>query len=247
MLGAARENVEKSFLLLEKYDKNLYGEILAEEENIDKLTDRVSHYIVELLPHLQLEQHVAILNQYYKVTTEFERLGDHAVSIAEIASNLAHDGTSFSSIAADEIHVVESVLHNILENTELTFRERDEKAAQEIEPLVQIVNELNTVLRRNHLRRLSLGQCSMYADIGFTNLCVEFRRIAAVCSNVGVATVVRIHPELADHEHLYFERLHNGDDAAFKAAYEKAYACYFSRLSEEAPTIVSDTLSYGMA
>lgn len=247
MFGAARENVEKSFLLLEKYDKNLYGEILAEEENIDKLTDRVSHYIVELLPHLQLEQHVAILNQYYKVTTEFERLGDHAVSIAEIASNLAHDGTSFSSIATDEIHVVESVLHNILENTELTFRERDEKAAQEIEPLVQIVNELNTVLRRNHLRRLSLGKCSMYADIGFTNLCVEFRRIAAVCSNVGVATVVRIHPELADHEHLYFERLHNGDDAAFKAAYETAYARYFSRLSEEEPTIVSAALSSGMA
>lgn len=247
MLGAARENVEKSFLLLEKYDKNLYEEILAEEENIDKLTDRVSHYIVELLPHLQLEQHVAILNQYYKVTTEFERLGDHAVSIAEIASNLAHDGTSFSSVATAEIHVVESVLHNILENTELTFRERDEKAAQEIEPLVQIVNELNTVLRRNHLRRLSLGQCSMYADIGFTNLCVEFRRIAAVCSNVGVATVVRIHPELADHEHLYFERLHNGDDAAFKAAYEKAYARYFSRLSKEKPTIVEAALSSGIA
>ena len=97
---------------------------------------------------------------------------------------------------------------------------------------MQIVNELNTALRRNHLRRLSLGQCNMYADSSFSNLSVEFRRIAAVCSNVGVATVVRLHPELADHEHLYFESLHNGHDAEFNLAYEHAHDVYFHLLDE---------------
>lgn len=72
----------------------------------------------------------------------------------------------------------------------------------------------------------------MFADIAFTNLGVEFRRIAAVCSNVGVATVVRIHPELADHEHLYFERLHTGGDVEFNASYEAAHALYFSQLPD---------------
>ena len=233
MLHAAQSNIEKSFLLLEKYDEHLHKEILEEEENLDRLTDRVSRYTVELLPHLQLEQHVEILNQYYKVTTEFERLGDHAVSIAEVAANMAHDGTAFSQTAIGEIHVVEEVLCQILENTEKTFRDRDEEAAREIEPLVQIVSELNTVLRRNHLQRLSQGACSMFADIAFTNLGVEFRRIAAVCSNVGVATVVRIHPELADHEHLYFESLHAGGDVTFNASYEAAHEKYFSQLPDE--------------
>ena len=146
---------------------------------------------------------------------------------------MAHDGTAFSQTAIGEIHVVEEVLCQILENTEKTFRDRDEEAAREIEPLVQIVSELNTVLRRNHLQRLSQGACSMFADIAFTNLGVEFRRIAAVCSNVGVATVVRIHPELADHEHLYFESLHRVGEAEFNAAYEAAHERYFSRLPTE--------------
>ena len=75
----------------------------------------------------------------------------------------------------------------------------------------------------------------MYADSSFSNLGVEFRRIAAVCSNVGVATVVRIHPELADHEHLYFESLHTGGDAEFNAAYEDAHARYFRQLEESEP------------
>ena len=77
----------------------------------------------------------------------------------------------------------------------------------------------------------------MFADIAFTNLGVDFRRIAAVCSNVGVATVVRIHPELADHEHLYFESLHTGGDAAFNASYEAAHALYFSQLPEGDPPV----------
>ena len=235
MLRASRENIEKSFLLLEKYNEELHREILAEEENIDHLTDCCSRYMIELLPHLQLENHVGILNQYYKVTAEFERLGDHAVGIADIAAAMERGGTRFSRAAEDDLHVVESALREILDLTEQTFRRRDEKAARKIEPLVQIVSELDAVLRRNHLRRLSLGQCSVYADSSFSNLGVEFRRIAAVCSNVGVATVVRIHPELADHEHLYFESLHNGGDAEFNAAYDDAHDRFFTQLKEAEP------------
>ncbi|MCR5664158.1 MAG: Na/Pi cotransporter family protein [Oscillospiraceae bacterium] len=232
LFGAARENIEKAFGLLEQFDEGAYREILAEEENIDHLTDCCSRYLVEVLPHLQLDNHVQILNQYYKVTAEFERLGDHAVGIADVAAGMVQSGTSFSRAAMRELHVVEDALREILELTEHTFHSRSEKSARKIEPLVQTVNELSTVLRRNHLRRLSLGQCNMYADSSFSNLGVEFRRIAAVCSNVGVATVVRIHPELADHEHLYFESLHRGDDVEFNEACEAAHARYFRRLED---------------
>ena len=232
LFGAARANIEKAFRLLEGYDRALHQEILAEEENIDHLTDCCSRYTVELLPHLQLEQHVAILNQYFKVAPEFERLGDHAVGIADIAAAMAQNGTAFSQAAMGELHLVEDALREILELTDSAFRNRSEEDARRIEPLVQIVSELNTVLRRNHLRRLSLGECNMYADSSFSNLGVEFRRIAAVCSNVGVATVVRIHPELADHEHLFFESLHTGGDEEFNAAYESAHDRYFRQMEE---------------
>ena len=247
LFRAACDNIEKSFRLLERYDAALHKEILAAEEDIDHLTDCCSRYTVELLPHLQLEQHIAILNQYFKVNAEFERLGDHAVGIADIAAGMSQNGTSFSQAAVEELHVVEDALREILGLADLAFRVRDEEAARKIEPLVQIVNELNAVLRRNHLRRLSLGQCDMYADSYFSNLGVEFRRIAAVCSNVGVATVVRIHPELADHEHLYFESLHTGSDAAFNAAYELAHGRYLRQLESPEPPAQAPDLPAGQA
>jgi len=235
ILAASRANIERSFRLLESYDPAVHMEIQADEDEIDCMTDLVSKYIVEFLPHLRLPYHVSILDQYYKVTSEFERLGDHAVNIAEHAAALKRNSTAFSSTALSELAVLESALLNILDETDRTFRKRDVAAAERIEPLVQVTAELIALLKRNHLKRMSTGECNVYADATFSDLMVDFRRIGSVCSNVGVATMVRVHPELADHEHLYFERLHAGSDQAFNAAYDKARQKYFSLLQKPVP------------
>ena len=230
---ASRRNIDRAMDLLQSYNSELHAQVEEEEDEIDRMTDRVSRYMVELLPHLQNEYHVAILDQYYKVTAEFERLGDHAVNIAENAFNLEHNGTSFSDAALEELRILEESINAILADTELAFRKRDVKAAYRIEPQVQVAGEIITVLKRNHLQRLSRGVCNIYADVSFTNLMVELKRIADVCSNVGVATVVRVRPELADHEHLYYSELHSGGDESFDEEYEKAHERYFARLHRE--------------
>ena len=230
---ASRENILRSMGLLKKYDRTIHAEIESLEDEIDYMTDRVSRYTVELLPHLQNENHVAILDQYYKVTAEFERLGDHAVNIADNAAALDNNNTSFSPMAMKELSVLEEAIVSILDDAELAFRNRDVDAAYRIEPQVQVAGELIAQLKRNHLKRMSSGICNVYADTGFTNLMVELKRIADVCSNVGVATVVRVRPELADHEHLYYESLHSGDNDNFNRAYKEYYERYFSRLHHD--------------
>ena len=242
---SARSNIEKSFRLLERYDEALHKEILAEEDEIDHMTDSIGRYTVELLPHLRLSDHVAILNQYYKVMAEFERLGDHAVNIADQAATLKRNNTKFSAMALSELAVLESAVMGVLDEAEQTFKKRDVDAARRIEPIVQVISEIVAELKKNHLRRMSRGECDIYADAGFTNLMNEFRRIADICSNVGIATMVRVYPELADHEHLYFESLHQGGDQQFNETYERTYARYFSllRKPEEAESLPQSPVS----
>ena len=227
---AARTNIEKSFKLLKAYDPAVHKEILAEETEIDSLTDRISRYMVEFLPHLQLEDHIAILNQYYKTISEFERLGDHAVNIAAYAESMKENKTAFSAAALSELAVLEHALISILNETEQSFAKRDVDAAARIEPLVQVSGDIIARLRKNHLKRMSIGACNSYTDTIFTNLMVEFQRIGDVCSNVGAATIIRVHPEIADHEHLHFDSLHAGGDESFNAAYTREYQRYFALL-----------------
>ena len=237
MFEAAWSTIDKSFILLEKYDESIHQEVMAEETEIDLMTDHVSRYLVELLPYLQQDLHISILDQYYKVVSEFERLGDHAYNIAEAAAAMHKSGNHFSATCIEELKVLESIIGDILKYTDQSFRKRDVNAAYQIEPLVQVADEFTNKLKKNHLKRLGTGECSIYADASFSNLMVEFKRIADVCSNVGIATLVRVRPELADHEHLYFESLHAGGDVEYNVAFHEAYERYFSLLHD--PEVLS--------
>ena len=195
------------------------------------MTDGLSRYIVELLPHLQMERHVGILDQYYKVNSEFERLGDHAVHIAKIAEDLKTSNTSFSKSLESELSVLKDLIDQLLDLTQKAFERRDLEAATTIEPLSKVAIQLLEHLKKNHLKRMSAGKCDMLADAYFSNLMVECHRIAGGCSNVGIATVVRIQPELADHEHRYYEGLMTSGDQTFMKIYESTYQEYIDRLN----------------
>ena len=192
--------------------------------------DRISGYLVALLPHLKDSLHVAILNQYYKVFSEFERLGDHAVNIANNARSMSEKDTAFSSIAMSELNVLYSLLEKILDETEIAFGKRDLDAAYHIQPLRKVTADLIGELKDNHLSRMSRGQCNVFLDPNFENLLSDMMRIADVSSNVGESVVIRVRPELADKEHHYFRDLRH-EDPNYNRAYLKARDEYFEQLS----------------
>ena len=230
----ARANIEKAFGLLEHYDRKVYDEIMAEEENVDMLTDRISRYIVEYLPHVRDEQHAAILDQYYKVVAEFERLGDHAVNIAENANIMHSNGRKFTETALGEIGILEDLLREILDAVDLAFGKRDTIAAFTIEPLQEVATEMVAKLKKNHLDRMGRGECDIYADSNFENLMSDMKRIADVSTNIGEATLIRVYPELADNGHTYFTKLRSGNDQRFNSEYNKAYEKYAKRFRKVA-------------
>ncbi len=233
MLTIARENLGRAQKQFEQFSRERYAEINAEEQQVDKLTDNVSRYLVELLPHLQSDQYTEILNQYYKQSTEFERLGDQAVKIADIAARLSENNTDFSDTCKGELKVLQSLIEDILNNAEAAFTGKDEKAASLIEPKVHVVNDLINEMTQNHLNRMSAGECSFLADAVFSNLMAEYKRIAGICSNIGMATLVRIHPELATREHLFLETLDQNGSAEYKQVLMQTRKQYFDRLKEK--------------
>ena len=232
MFRASRANINLALGLVKTYDEDIYQDLFDEENRIDKMTDHVSQYIVQLLPYLKEPSHIAILDQYYKVTAEFERLGDHALNIAENMRSLAATETTFSDDAERELSVLGELLDRILTYTERTFEKRDVEAADHIEPLVQLSEEMIETLKKNHLNRMSQGLCNVYADASFTNLLVDMGRIADVCSNVGIATIVRVRPELADHEHAYIHNLHAGHDEEYNQEYDAVYIEFMQKLEK---------------
>ncbi|MCR5370291.1 MAG: Na/Pi cotransporter family protein [Clostridium sp.] len=230
MFKASRENLGEAFLLLEDFTWEKLAVIKQEEDYIDEMTDAISKYIVQLTPHLKEEYHTSILDQYYKVISEFERLGDQAVHIAGAMEDMVSKGSKFSYTAQEELQILEDLTNRILDYTDTAFAKRDVESAYHIEPLEEVVGDMVSRLKKNHLHRMGTGECSVYADVNFMNILTDVKRIADICCNVGEATVIRVHPELANTSHYYFTALHSGNDENFNAEYKAAHDEFFGRL-----------------
>ena len=100
---------------------------------------------------------------------------------------------------------------------------------------MQVVDEIITVLNRHNRERVRNGICKVYADTSFTSLMLECKRMSSICSNVGVSTVVRVNPLLADHEHQYYEGLRSGGNEEYNTAVQAAHELYFDKLEQITP------------
>ena len=230
MFAAAVSNLEAAYRQFGAYDAKTNAEIVAQEEAIDALADGVGNYLVQLSPHIKLENQVRILDQYYKDVVEFERLGDHAMNIAEIAEQMNAQGLRFSDTAENELRIARQLIGRILSLAEAAFAKRDEEAANHIEPLEEVVDDMVAALKEFHIDRLREGKCGVDTGTFYLNLLAEIERISDVCSNIGISTLTRVHPDLANRTHEYSSALHRGNDARFNEEYHAAHEEFFARL-----------------
>ncbi|MBQ3304702.1 MAG: Na/Pi cotransporter family protein [Clostridia bacterium] len=233
MFRLAQQNIYRAFDVVSGFDADLMGQIRGDEDALDIMADRVSGYLMQISAHITSDEHSEIMNHYYSTISEFERLGDHAMNIAEDAEEMNKSEVSFSETALKELGVVRDLLRAVLNYTGRSFEKCDAKAAAHIEPLEEVVDDMVNALRQNHLERLRLHQCSVLAGTEFLNMLSDIERISDICSNVGVFTIARVRPEIKHEVHDYVSRLHSGKDEAFNREYEAAHDHYFALLKAE--------------
>ncbi len=230
MYDLARTSVDRAFDIIANYDEKKAQQIVEDEDYIDNMADRINNYLIQISAHITAQSHLEMMNHYYSAATEFERLSDHAMNIGEIATNLHDHQTSFSDAALKELAVIRNLIDRILDYSNDAFKEKNVSAARHIEPLEEVVDDMTNALKDNHLERLRAGKCSIITGTEFLNLLTEIERISDICSNIGVATIARVTPEINHQVHDYVSTLHSGRDSEFNREYQEAHDRYFTLL-----------------
>ncbi len=231
MYQLARKNVMRSFELVSSFDPEIMKKVDRDEKMIDLMADRVNNYLIQISAHITAKNHIEIMNHYYSAIGEFEHLGDKATNICEIAESMNKENIKFSAMAMKELNVLRELLTTVLDYTDVTFRKCNVEAARHIEPLEEVVDDMVALLKENHLERLRKGECSVFGGAEFLNLLAEVEHISDVCSNVGLATVARVTPEMKHQIHNYLSDLHSGNDELFNKEYKEAKERYFRLLA----------------
>lgn len=177
MLNVANHNVKRAFELLDHYDEEKYIRLQKDEEYINYLNQQVINFTTAVISHeFQAESSQSIV-LFLKLSSDLERIGDHAMNIAARAQKLAKDDTHFSEDALKEIGIMESLCNNILD--ELIIMDYDEfkYIVDKVDVMEDNIEKTQHQFAVNQLIRLKEKKCTTENSVIYTKILTDFERI----------------------------------------------------------------------
>ena len=196
---------------------------VLDEYSEEKIED-VSAYLTKLSSQNLSYKDSLKVTSLLHCLTDFERISDHSINVVENAQQMYKEGAVFSKKAKEEMKVYSTALRDILERTTNAFVDGDEALARTVEPLEEVIDELNKTVKKNHMKRLRKGKCTIELGLVLSDLAMNYERVADHCSNIAVYMMQLEDTQLE--EHSFTEQLDAEESAEFTKQlneFEKIY------------------------
>ena len=181
--------VLKAMDLLKNFSEEEAQIVIDLEEEVDAYEDELGAYMV-LLSRKDLAVHeTQTLSMMLHSIGDFERLSDHAVTISKAAEEMYQKGMKFSEHAQQELDEYMAQVRKIMDATISCFKNRDIVQAGGIFPMEDLAEKQSADARKNHIRRLREGKCTI--ELGFvqSDLLTSMESIVDHCSNVAETVI----------------------------------------------------------
>lgn len=203
MAEAATQATRLAMGLVQKYDSAVMEQVIELENETDRYQDVLGTFLVKLSTKNLSTGDNRTLNTLLYTINDFERIGDHALNIAEAAQEIDEKQIVFSDSAWQEQEVMHKAVDAILNRTNKAFVNHDATQAVKVEPQEQVIDELVREVKSRHVRRLRDGQCRVEYGFVLENLLNSYERIADHCSNIAVEILQVAEGKLEAHEYLH--------------------------------------------
>ena len=210
--------------VLDEYSEEKIEDVIAKENIVDTYDDKLSAYLTRLSSQNLSYKDSLKVTSLLHCLTDFERISDHSINVVENAQQMYKEGAVFSKKAKEEMKVYSTALRDILERTTNAFVDGDEALARTVEPLEEVIDELNKTVKKNHMKRLRKGKCTIELGLVLSDLAMNYERVADHCSNIAVYMMQLEDTQLE--EHSFTEQLDAEESAEFTKQlneFEKIY------------------------
>jgi phosphate:Na+ symporter len=224
MAKITKESLEKAMGLISDYNEEIAGEVEYMERQVDKYEDELGTYLMKINSHHLGPEDSHTLSLLLHCITDYERISDHALNIAQKAKSMEENKRSFTAKAQEEMDIFSTAVLDIVDTSVTAFDNQDVKLAKTIEPLEETIDEIQKEVKRRHIRRLRKGKCTIEQGFDLSDIGTDFERIADHCSNIAVG-IIEAHEDNY-FAHGYLETLKAEKNDGFEQAvdfYERKY------------------------
>lgn len=202
MARKASKNLFRSLNLLEHYDDEGYSKVQSKEKIIDSYEDKLGTYIVRITQKELNNDQNKELSKFLHTISDFERISDHAVNIADVAREINEKKLTFSDDAIKEIKVLISAVTEVVSISVKAFIDESLDEAYRVEPLEETIDTLCDEIKMRHIQRVQNGDCTLNLGFVFNDMLTNFERVADHCSNIAVAMIELEYNSFDTHEYL---------------------------------------------
>ena len=224
MARTSLQNIRDAMGLLKTFSEEGMRRVEQTEDLVDRYEDKLGTYLVKLntneLDRLQNES----VSKFLTTLSDFERISDHAMNVADVARELKEKQIVFSGSASHELDVLTAAINEILDLAFGAFMEEDKKKARLVEPLEEHIDHLCDTMKLRHVDRLQKGQCSLSQGFVFNDLLSNFERVADHCSNLAIAMIELESDAFDTHDYLInLKELHSQQFEQLVESYAEKY------------------------
>ena len=189
MADASQTNFFSALNLLAHFSEEDFRRVEKGEDKVDEFEDKIGTYLMGInaneLDRVQNEN----LSKYLHTLSDFERISDHAMNIAEAAREIAEKKLYFSEAARRELSVLSTAVSDMVSLCFESFKKNNVEDAVRVEPCEERIDILCDEMKLRHVDRLQNGVCSLGQGFVFNDLVTNLERVADHCSNIAIAMI----------------------------------------------------------
>lgn len=186
MAKLARDNFETSaHALINRSDKDL-DKVMENEEIINYLNHHITSYLVKLNALDITDSDSDYIARVFHAINDIERVGDHAINLAEAAQHNIGEGLKFSDPAREELNQLCGSVVALLERSMAAFDNQSlsDDEAKELSDLEEHIDDLTLECQDSHIFRLNRKECNTEAGMLYLNTITDFERVGDHAINI---------------------------------------------------------------
>ncbi len=213
MAVIAKETILAANSLINNFNEKQVNYVIENEQTLDMYEDKLGTYLVKIATKNLTDIDSNEVSKLLHSIGDFERIGDHAVNLSEVAKEIDDKQLNFSDEAMKDLKILGTALEEILEITVEAFGKNSLDIASKVEPLEQVIDSLIKQVKLRHIERLQGGQCTIQLGFILSDLLTNIERVSDHCSNIAVGIIELKHNSFNTHE--YLNHIKDGSDRNF--------------------------------
>lgn len=186
MCRLTKEAIFTAVETITEFDAKKAERVRTLESEIDRYEDELGTYMVKLSQQHLSEKDSHELSIILHCLSDFERISDHAVTLVNASNEMVEKKQEFSKKAKEELAIFTQAVKDIVEVSFDVFEKEDVTKAMLVEPLEEVIDQLQTEVKKRHVKRLQKGKCTIEMGFVLSDVITSYERIADHCSNIAV-------------------------------------------------------------